>query len=66
MTRKDYVLIASAIKQTINNEAWDEENGAYSEVAEEVFKALVSTLGYKLLLDNPRFHQAKFEEACGF
>ena len=55
MTRKDYQLIASAIKQ-----ARDESLTAKGEFAE-----LVETLCKALKADNVLFKREIFEKACG-
>ena len=52
MTRKDYVLIAEAIKRAGGPDA-----NAY-EVAHYI--------AFALRRDNPRFERARFMEACGF
>jgi len=51
MTRKDYKLIAEAIRLSkINMEAREE---------------VTRQIGYKLADDNPRFRMGQFAEACG-
>lgn len=52
MTRKDYVLIASALKQA--KEALDEDS--YTHVVNAMANALIS--------DNPAFDSRRFYEAC--
>jgi hypothetical protein len=55
MTRKDYQLIARAIKDTRDN--YYAENMAIAHV--------VGVLASRLKEDNPRFDVYKFVEACG-
>lgn len=58
MTRKDYVLIAKAIRTT---------RGLYTfnrnEIAELAIDSVVDTLANRLAEENPRFDRAKFVEA---
>ena len=58
MTRKDYVLIASTIKNQFSY---------YEESAPEVkaLKELVLAMAYDFTKDNPRFEYARFLDACG-
>ena len=60
MTRKDYVLLASAIKPEIEFCKEHKYNDALHHL-----EALVQKMVYKLELDNPRFDRAKFLTACG-
>lgn len=55
MTRKDYELIAAAIKTQV---AGHERDLATKVVAEAIAQALQR--------DNPRFDRARFLKACGF
>jgi len=49
MTKKDYKIIAGALKQHIN--------GNYVEIVDALIKALAN--------ENPRFDGSKFYDACG-
>lgn len=57
MTKKDYELIASALKINI----WDND---YLENYEDA-KILFSKIADKLASKNPRFNKEKFLQACG-
>lgn len=60
MTRKDYQLIARALKQASENwEGFDEEN------PQVVITAISAYLARELAQDNPRFDRTRFLEACG-
>ena len=70
MSKKDYELIASAFRLMIKDYVVaDYKDDDYMEVAKNHYRfaleRLAHILGYKLLTDNPKFNQAKFEEACG-
>lgn len=56
MTKKDYILLAQAIKQA-KPEGIEEERAVWLQV--------VGALSYVLGIDNPRFQALKFKEACG-
>jgi hypothetical protein len=55
MTKKDYKLIADAIREV---QAYPSD--AYA------MRKLAQTLSDKLAQENPRFDRAKFLAACGF
>jgi len=58
MTRKDYILIASAINKAVKR---------YKErldISTEAVSCLVDSLSVALSEDNPRFDWERFEEAC--
>ena len=57
MTRKDYQLIASVIKQTYKNED--------QQVAEVAIQTVAVSLAAQLKKDNPNFKAALFLQACG-
>ncbi len=57
MTRKDYILIASAIKDVA--EQWKAES-RYAIVADN----LASTIGRRLESENDRFDYQRFIKAC--
>lgn len=52
MSRKDYVLIAAAIKA--------------ADMTELSRRALVDVLCVSMKLDNPQFRADVFKEACGY
>lgn len=68
MSRKDYVLIAAAIKAerddwldaSMNPDAKDARAAIYA------LRALAGRLGHQMSLDNPRFSNERFMAACGF
>lgn len=49
MTKKDYELIARALRREIGSG----------------YVAIVESLAHELWLDNERFNKEKFEDACG-
>lgn len=59
MTRKDYELIASAIRDEAEAEvrAGRSDNALYG---------LARTLSHRLRMTNPRFEVVRFMAACGF
>lgn len=60
MTRKDYELIAKAIKRA--NENWE---GFEEEYPAVVIAGISAMLATQLEQDNPRFDRARFLTACG-
>jgi len=60
MTRKDYVLIAQAIKTQIELSDKFEEGESRAGA-----QNIAYDLAWKLYEDNPRFDRARFLEACG-
>ena len=56
MTKKDYIAIAQAIKQT---DEWHDMAGG------PVLPVLIGKLVYIMERDNPRFDRARFLQACG-
>lgn len=60
MTRKDYQLIAKAIKRASEN--WE---GFEEECPAVVIAGISAILAVHLEQENPRFDRARFLEACG-
>ena len=60
MTRKDYELIAKALKRA--NENWE---GFNEENPQVVITAISAYLAKELAQDNPRFDRSRFLTACG-
>lgn len=60
MTRKDYVLIAEAIKGAVSYEVEFNSN----EAGADALKKFSVTLASLLLADNPRFDANRFFDAC--
>ena len=59
MTRKDYVLIAQAIRYQVSNyQGHKLELAAIEDVARQIARELGK--------DNPRFDMPRFFAACGF
>ena len=56
MTKKDYVLIASAILPLFGEQRLDKET----------IVTIVERLANKLAIDNPKFNAKKFALACGY
>ena len=61
MTRKDYVLIAAALKRA-REYGIDHER---STAPDETLDAACFALEHALAQDNPRFDRARFLKACG-
>ena len=59
MTRKDYILIAAALK------AARDYSTAHHEQPADTFVTAVLTLCDRLAQDNPRFDRGRFLKACG-
>lgn len=55
MTRKDYVLIADAIRSVMDAKGADQMT----------VRAVAEQLGFALQNDSPRFSMATFKAACG-
>lgn len=60
MTRKDYVLIAEAIKGAVSYEMEFNNN----EAGADSLKKFSVTLASLLMADNPRFDVNRFFDAC--
>lgn len=60
MTKKDYLLIASALNGAVNPES----NNKVEE--EELLKYVADRLADVLAADNPLFNRDRFMAACGF
>lgn len=63
MTRKDYVLIADAVRQSrlVGPNVAESTAHRYNEQRANTARCLAYALGR----DNPRFDRARFLEACG-
>lgn len=57
MTRKDYVLIAAAIKSQL---------GFVPHERDLTIEAVAKAIAAALAQDNPRFDRERFMKACGF
>lgn len=72
MTRKDYILIADAIRETLADIARDSGNEDLSDRGRAVLAGerigahtIAMRLGDRLRQGNPRFEMRRFIEACG-
>jgi hypothetical protein len=67
MTRKDYQMIADAIKGSQVHYQFTEgsESANNAAVYRNGVANVAGTLAYLFSLDNPRFDRAKFLAACG-
>lgn len=57
MTRKDYVLIAEAIRDSVQHSG---------ELERKAIEGTAKYVSYALRRDNPRFDRGRFMAACGF
>jgi hypothetical protein len=60
MTRKDYILIAQAIKAEVDQYLRGDEP------ERQALRLLADQLAHRLLQDNNRFDFDRFIKACGF
>ena len=66
MTKKDYQLIAEAIKQINESIHYSKNTKIDSRLVTTILDHLVyEALGQALKKDNPNFNYVKFYEACG-
>lgn len=63
MTRKDYVLIATVIRQTVELVRL-RLGGGKQRAALDTLEDLINRLSEDLQIDNPRFNGAKFRRAA--
>ena len=61
MTKKDYELVAEAVRQTGLQFVDDEDEVSYTEVLEEIATRLANSFRS----ENERFDREKFMTACG-
>lgn len=65
MTRKDYILIAAALREAV----WEAETGRPGYVPLQETRAVMAIVNGRmadaLANDNPRFDRARFLAACG-
>jgi hypothetical protein len=61
MTRKDYILIARAIRRVLSDVATDNERAA---IEREAIGEVAKELAYELKHDNGRFDRTKFLNAA--
>lgn len=62
VTKKDYILIAAALKDSKPHFDWDE---AHTEELTEVWRAVVYSIGGALASDNHKFDRRRFIIAAG-
>ena len=65
MTRKDFRLIAKAISEVNEDSYYNENKYIDSETVNKVLVHLVYALSDKIKLENPRFNEYDFFDACG-
>lgn len=72
MTRKDYVMIADTIRETLNYYSSDDAREGLSDRSRTLLngkriavRCLAHRLGDQLRQDNPRFEMSRFIEDCG-
>jgi len=65
MTRKDYALIAQAMRDIRPPKPFALSDEAEREVRLQ-WNSSVESLAVSLQLDNPRFDAGKFRDACGY
>ena len=66
MTKKDYQIIAKAIKQINEDIHYSKNTKIDSELVTAILDHLVhEALGQALRNDNPNFNFERFREACG-
>lgn len=66
MSKKDYELIAGAVKRTYQVTSWLERNTVKKQAKYQVLQLVANDLAGSLGGDNPKFDQDKFLAACGF
>jgi len=66
MTRKDYELIAAAIKGELDNSTADKFGDDVQRAHYWAVDAVAKRISNGLATDNPRFDRAIFLRACGF
>ncbi len=64
MTRKDYVLIAAALKDALPS-AYDSADINNRVGASDMHATCVAMIANRLAQDNPRFDRARFLKAAG-
>lgn len=57
MTKKDYIVVAAALREQLPRRAWLNKWQQY--------EAVCSSLAAAFLKDNPRFDRERFMVACG-
>lgn len=65
MTRKDYVLLARALRSADFRNFPVEDDEASAETVVEQWNSCVNAIALALSKDNERFNSMKFREACG-
>lgn len=65
MTRKDYVLIAAALRRALSAATWAYPPALHDAHRAAVVRIVAHELAEALATDNPRFDRAKFLAATG-
>lgn len=68
MTKKDYIKLAQALKdsRTDNSEPSRKLYPVVVAASESQWKDTVETIAFTLQSDNPRFNRDRFLAACGY
>ena len=64
MTKKDYIIIARQLKNTLENMR-EYEQVIKKMSPSEVFEAVIKDMCTMFVQDNPKFDAQKFAKACG-
>lgn len=65
MSRRDYIIIAAAIKRALKDVAYG-RGRLFAEGAEAGIRDAAWAIAESMLRDNAAFDQKKFMEECGF
>lgn len=64
MSKKDYIILADAVKHTVNQVRKNESIKSVANSQLFIISVLVTSLCVRLKEDNPNFDQEKFMIAC--
>lgn len=64
MTKKDYILIANAIKEVYEYQKDNDGNGSKA-IKQGAIKVVSESIADALKYDNERFNRTRFMTACG-
>lgn len=64
MTRKDYVLIARAIRYAKPADIQDRKDPRLNRFVQDAWSSVRDNIARALATDNPRFDRARFCDAC--
>lgn len=66
MTKKDYILLASAVQSTLNGREINPDYRILDATKVSAIKATAENIAKAMERDNPKFDCGKFLDACGF